>query len=212
MYVGCIYITGNIQTYCESYFKTSATNVSLMLPTIYFLNAFCLVLFGKYTQRNVQPKFMILVGGFCGISGLLVATSMQTYWSFFPFYCISWGLLTGCSYLTGFHHLWLWFPQSPGLSSGIVMGGYGIGALIFDNIMTPIMNPDNIPFQNPCNPDANYGCYPDSVNANFKRMMHTLTTLFAALVLIGIVFVFQGPLKQNNLKELETSITSQTVV
>lgn len=150
------------------------------------------------------------MGGLCGVTGLLIATNMKTYWSFFPFYCLSWGLLTGCSYLTGFHHLWLWFPQSPGLASGIVMGGYGIGALIFDNIMTPIINPDNLLFTNPCFPDANYGCYPESVDSNFKKMMYTLITLFSVLVLIGIGFVYQGPLKNTSdqLKSLETSLAT----
>lgn len=74
------------------------------------------------------------------------------------------------------------------------MGGYGIGALVFDNIMTPIINPDNLPFTNPCFADANYGCYAESVNANFKRMMYSIITLYAVLVLIGIIFVHKGPL------------------
>jgi hypothetical protein len=49
------------------------------------------------------------------------------------------------------------------------MGGYGVGALVFDNIMTPIMNPNNEDFITPCPTvlNANFGCYPASVDQNF---------------------------------------------
>ena len=40
MYQGSMYITGNIQLYVQSYYKVGTTKASLMLPTIYFLNAF----------------------------------------------------------------------------------------------------------------------------------------------------------------------------
>lgn len=88
---------------------------------------------------------------------------------FYSFYCLAWGLNTGFAYLVTLHHSWLWFPQMPGLASGICMGGYGVGALVFDNIMTPIMNPNNEDFITPCPTvlNANFGCYPASVDQNF---------------------------------------------
>jgi hypothetical protein len=51
--VGGLYMTANLQTYVESYYKVSANSVSIMLPTIYFFNAVFVLLLGRYTQRNV---------------------------------------------------------------------------------------------------------------------------------------------------------------
>ena len=39
------------------------------------------------------------------------------------------------------HHGWLWFPESPGLVSGLAIGGFALGALIFDNVSTALINP-----------------------------------------------------------------------
>ena len=117
---------------------------------------------------------------------------MKSYWAFFPFCTFAWGMNTGFTYLITIHHSWLWFPNNPGLASGICMGGYGIGALLFDNIMTPVINPQNLNFIFPCPlvPNANFGCYPESVDMNFKKMMYILIGIFAGLIIIGMVSIW----------------------
>jgi len=160
MYVGALYITGNLQNYAMSYFQTSQTNVSLLLPTIYFLNSFLIIFFGRYTQRNVQPKLLVSIGATLGLASLLIATNMDSFWLFWAFYCFGFSINTAWAYLVPIHHSWLWFPKNAGLASGICMGGYGLGAFVFDNIMTPIINPDNLAFKDPCSVGANYGCFP----------------------------------------------------
>jgi hypothetical protein len=42
------------------------------------------------------------------------------------------------------HNGWLWFPENPGLVSGLVLGGYGLGTVVFDSISTLIINPNNL--------------------------------------------------------------------
>ena len=146
----------------------------------------------------MQPKFLIAMGGLSACTCFLIAINMPTYWWFWAFYCLGWGLNTGWCYLVTLHHSWLWFPDSPGLASGICAAGYGLAALVFDNIMTPIINPDNIRFESPCFEGVNYGCYPDnpsdptfiSVNQNFKKMMYILISIFAVLDLVGILTVW----------------------
>ena len=39
------------------------------------------------------------------------------------------------------HHGWLWFPNRPGLISGLIIGGFGLGSLVFSPIATQIVNP-----------------------------------------------------------------------
>ena len=37
-----------------------------------------------------------------------------------------------------------WFPNNKGMAMGIVVGGFGGGAFVFNQIQTAILNPDNI--------------------------------------------------------------------
>ena len=71
------------------------------------------------------------------------------------------------------------------------MGGYGVGALIFDNIMTPVMNPDNLDFSDSCVYEGKtYGCYPASVDDNFQKMMLILFFVWLGLASIGVACIF----------------------
>lgn len=87
------------------------------------------------------------------------------------------------------------------------MAGYGLGAFVFDNIMTPVINPDNLAFTNPCFVGANYGCFPQSVNDNFKKMFYVLIGIFAALAIIGVLTVWQGPLSSEVLRKKNSLLT-----
>ena len=37
-----------------------------------------------------------------------------------------------------------WFPLNKGIAMGCVVGGFGGGAFVFNNIQTAILNPDNV--------------------------------------------------------------------
>ena len=37
-----------------------------------------------------------------------------------------------------------WFPERKGMAMGVVVGGFGGGAFIFNQIQTAILNPNNV--------------------------------------------------------------------
>ena len=117
---------------------------------------------------------------------------------FWAFYVLGWAGNTAFTYLITTHHTWLWFPQSPGLASGICMGGYGIGSLVWAEIMTPLLNPDNVSFTNPCYAGADFGCYNAAVNDNFRRTLYILISIFAGFAVIGMITIYQGPVPNKN--------------
>ena len=94
------------------------------------------------------------------------------------------------------HHAWIWFPKFPGLTSGIIIGGFGFGALIFNSLSTALINPDNLPF------NKETFRYPEEVDENFTKMMQTLILLWAICVLLGAIMVFKGkaPEPRNEVK------------
>lgn len=63
------------------------------------------------------------------------------------------------------HQVWLWFPNYPGLATGILIGGFGLAALVLDPVTTAIINPNSL---QPID-----GKFPSEVNANFVYMMRS---------------------------------------
>ena len=64
-----------------------------------------------------------------------------SFGAFLVLYSVGYGITNGLTYYIPMHHGWLWFPDSPGLVSGIIIGGFGFGPLIFGNVATAIVNP-----------------------------------------------------------------------
>lgn len=145
---------------------------------------------------------LIAIGAVVNILMLIGAANSKTFWGFWFCYCFGIGINTGLAYLVPIHHCWLWFPKHPGLASGIVLAGYGFGGMIFNSMTTPLINPDNLSFDDECYPGANYGCYPQSVNDNFKKMWYTLISIFIVFIIIGVAFIWQGPIAA----EFETEV------
>jgi len=84
------------------------------------------------------------------------------------------------------HHGWLWFPNRPGLISGIIIGGFGFGALAFGPIASKLVNPNNE------NQDAD-GHFPTSVSDRVPYMLQMLDVLFLGFCLISLFLIFPGP-------------------
>ena len=64
---------------------------------------------------------------------------------FIPFallYAFGYGICNGMTYMIPMHHGWLWFPEKPGLISGIIIGGFGLGALVFAPLALALVNPE----------------------------------------------------------------------
>ena len=89
------------------------------------------------------------------------------------------------------HHAWLFFPNHGGLISGIILAGYGFGALIFDNVSTAIVNPGGKYKKD------EHGWYPKEVNHEFEYMLRVLIISWSVCVLIGLCLIFRGPLPRN---------------
>lgn len=63
-------------------------------------------------------------------------------------YSLSWAINAGIAYFAAMHHGWFFFPDKPGFASGVILSGFGGGAVIFDNVSTALINPHNISINN----------------------------------------------------------------
>ena len=85
---------------------------------------------------------LLFIAATIRISLNIVAVYMDDFMIFASLYVFGFGVCNGLSYLIAVHHGWLWFPNRPGLISGLIIGGFGLGSLVFSPIATQIVNPD----------------------------------------------------------------------
>jgi hypothetical protein len=136
------------------------------------------------------PAFQICsVLGIVGLLGpivLFLSPLMPNFDCWWVCFIIVYAFVNGLTYMTPIHHSWLWFPEKCGLASGIIMSGYGLSGLIFNNLALYLVNPDHI------SPGEN-GLYPKEVYDNVPHMLRGLAMCYATLVVISVVLIFPGP-------------------
>ena len=118
---------------------------------------------------------------------------------FFPFmflFSIGFGFCNGLTYMVPLQHGWLWFPEKPGLISGIIVGGFGIGTFALNLICLQIVNPDNIAADDD-------GKFPESVDKQVPVMLKTLVLVRLGMAVISCVMIFPGndPTSEKQVKD-----------
>ncbi|RTG89040.1 uncharacterized protein DC041_0000732 [Schistosoma bovis] len=58
------------------------------------------------------------------------------------------GIGMGFAYSVVFAVATTWFPEKRGLIVGIIVSGFGLGALVFSPIQTALINPTNVKVDN----------------------------------------------------------------
>lgn len=91
----------------------------------------------------------------------------------------------GLAYYAAVNEAWKYFPDKPGLTSGIILAGFGAGAFFFDNISTAIINPDDVKVGTPE--------FTVIVQERFVLMLRWLVVCWACLAVIGMATVWKAP-------------------
>lgn len=82
---------------------------------------------------------------------------------------------------------WEYFPNRRGLVSGIIVGGFGLGAFIFGFVAAALVNPNGL------NPDLSVTggeiFKEEEVYSRVPKMLRFLSLIWAVLALIGIGLV-----------------------
>ena len=89
-------------------------------------------LFGTKVDAN-GPRWAMVVSSACFVSGFLISAAgmaLGQYWLVVVGYGLVGGIGLGIGYISPVSTLIKWFPDRPGLSTGIAIMGFGGGALI----------------------------------------------------------------------------------
>ena len=144
---------------------------------------------------------MITIGASIGLTMILIASMMKEFFPFLFLFSIGFGFCNGFTYMVPMQHGWLWFPDKPGLISGIIIGGFGIGTFALNLICEHIVNPENIQADSE-------GKFPSQVNKRVPRMLATFALICTCFAIIGCLMIFPGP-DSTNLNDKNSSQTQQ---
>ena len=102
--------------------------------------------FGGWLERKIGPRFSTLAGGWLMSAGVLLSyfTIKASFWLLLLTYGLIFGLGVGIAYVGPLSCAMRWMPRWKGVASGFVVAGYGLGALIFDQVQSHYINPHNL--------------------------------------------------------------------
>ena len=138
------------QVYAFSVFnKPLSAELSVPITSVQYAYQIALVMlglsaavFGKWVERS-GPRKTMLASCLCFCCGLLLAslgTQMKSLWLVLFGYGFVGGIGLGLGYIAPVSTLVKWFPDRPGMATGMAIMGFGGGALIGSPLGQELMN------------------------------------------------------------------------
>ncbi|CAF0937021.1 unnamed protein product [Brachionus calyciflorus] len=218
--LGSYYTFGNISQYLTSYlreydFLDVRYSKSTLILTAWGLSfSISSIISGLLNSTlKINLKITILIG--CIIMNLGVVLTYYTIKMSFFLTLITYGILfgIGCgfAYLGPLSMAMKWFSQKSGFSNSVILFGYGASSIIFDQIQTIYINPDNY------SPDKAYSSdHPDEkyfsrlhldLLERIPNIFLIMAGIFTALQIIGIALLSEFNEKDINMTINEDRIT-----
>ncbi|CAH8640800.1 unnamed protein product [Schistosoma curassoni] len=152
---GYFYTVSNMVPYIMDYLRTYV-NPNLSDKDAIWLSAlgFCTQGFSMPAGGLIAKKvgFRIVVATSCiflsGSVFLTYFTIQKTFVGVVITYSLTMGIGMGFAYSVVFAVATTWFPEKRGLIVGIIVSGFGFGALVFSPIQTALINPTNVKVDN----------------------------------------------------------------
>jgi MFS family permease len=95
-------------------------------------------LIGGYWQDKVGPRRVALIGvTLWGLGNVLAGLGTASLGA--PWLCVTYGLIggagAGMAYITPLAMVTKWFPDKKGLAGGLVVGAFGLGAFVYNQVV-----------------------------------------------------------------------------
>ena len=74
---------------------------------------------------------------------MYLASLTQNFYNFALLYGVIIGLVLGSLYITPITHCYKYFPYNKSMITGLIIGGNGIGTMLFSLMSISIINPNN---------------------------------------------------------------------
>ncbi len=205
--LGSIYTFGNMAPYIVSFIRNQSHPEDLKQETTSWIFAFALagqgmsMFLGGWLVKRIGPRWTTLIGGWVMSLGVALSywTISLSFYAMLMTYGFLFGVGVGIAYIGPLSSAMNWMPKWKGFANGIVVAGFGLGALIFNAIQTNYINPENI---TPTK-DANGDSYFQNINL-FHRVPITFLILggtYAVIQLVGSLLITNPPEDYNKTAE-----------
>lgn len=151
--LGTLYCFGNLNTYMTSYLRVHVPGQenkhysdAVWIPTLATLGQGLFMTLSGHLEEKIGIKFTILLGSCLMSSGVFLTyfTIQHSMWLTTFTYGFMFGLGTALAYAPPMGVAMRWYPKSKGLVNGVIVGGFGAGAFLFNQVQTAYLNPDNL--------------------------------------------------------------------
>lgn len=206
--LGSLYSFGNLSLYLTSYIRAHIDDTYRYSDASWIFAAAMagqgsLMFFGGKIEQKIGPRWTIILGGAIMSAG--VALTGKTCKISAGFIIVTYGLLfgigVGLCYSAPLTCAMRWLPERKGLVSGYVVAGYGAGALIFNEVITHYINPDNIsptlvPY--PSAPDEKY--FTAEEVKRVPTMFFILGSTYFLMQVVSAIFISNPTAPKNPLR------------
>src|SRR6478672_9196360 len=130
--IGQAYATSVYKTSLVSHFDTSLTSVGIVFSIAIVMLGLSAALFGTWVDSG-GPRRAMVVAAFTWSFGFLVGSvgiASGQLWLLYLGYGVIGGIGLGIGYISPVSTLIKWFPDRPGMATGLAIMGFGGGALV----------------------------------------------------------------------------------
>lgn len=139
MGLGTIYTWSLFNAQLVSKFGWNLSSVSITFSITSFALAFATLFAGKLQDRFGLRKLTASAGILLGL-GLILSSQANSLLMFYLLAGVVVGYADGTAYITSLSNLIKWFPKHKGLISGVSVGAYGMGSLVFKYINASLID------------------------------------------------------------------------
>jgi MFS transporter, OFA family, oxalate/formate antiporter len=130
MGLGTIYTWSLFNQPLVDHFGWKLNSVSLTFSITSLALALATLVAGKLQDKFGIRRLLIGAGIVLG-AGLIISSQVSSLWMLYILAGVIVGAADGTAYITSLSNLIKWFPERKGLISGISVGAYGTGSLLF---------------------------------------------------------------------------------
>ncbi|MGH3356631.1 MAG: OFA family MFS transporter, partial [Nocardioidaceae bacterium] len=139
--IGQAYATSVYKTPLVEHFDSSLTAVGIIFSVAIVMLGLSAAVCGKWVDRN-GPRKAMTVAAICWSTGFLIGAAgiaTEQLWLVYLGYGFVGGIGLGIGYISPVSTLIKWFPDRPGLATGMAIMGFGGGALIASPLSSQLM-------------------------------------------------------------------------
>ncbi|MGO3178658.1 MAG: L-lactate MFS transporter [Brevibacterium linens] len=180
--IGQVYAFSVFKIPFMSHFDTGEVSIGWIFSIAILMLGISSAVFGPWVEKN-GPRASMVAAGACWVVGFFVASLgivAGQLWLVYLGYGVIGGIGLGIGYISPVSTLMKWFPDRPGLATGLAIMGFGGGALIASPMSNQLM--------------ALYGggVDPEHLVAGLTPTFVTLGIVYAVVIAAG-AFVIRVP-------------------